>query len=122
MTQAQQPEALRCADAIDSILERYGGLMLPEIVDELKPSAAELRRLHARVQELEFAREIARACAHNIITAAQAQRAPLTAGVLEDWKRRVNTLAACSLKADRYRVGSALKHDIADAIAAMTQQ
>ena len=37
---------------------------------------------------------------------------------LEEWKRRVNTLATCSLKADRYRVGSALKQDIADAIAA----
>lgn len=37
---------------------------------------------------------------------------------LEDWKRRVNTLATCGLKADRYRVGSALKQEIADAITA----
>lgn len=37
---------------------------------------------------------------------------------LEDWKRRVNTLASCGLKDDRYRFGSALKQEIADAIAA----
>lgn len=42
MTQAQQPEALRLAE----ILERYALSPLHEV-------AAELRRQHARIQELE---------------------------------------------------------------------
>lgn len=40
---------------------------------------------------------------------------------LEDWKRRVNSLATCGLKVARYRIGSALKRDIADAISAAPQ-
>lgn len=37
---------------------------------------------------------------------------------LEAWKRRVNTLATCGLKADRYRIGAELKQVMVDAIAA----
>lgn len=74
MSKEQQTEALRLAELIENGNRRSGDASI----------AAELRRLHARVQELEFAREIARACAHNIITAAQAQRAPLTPDELAD--------------------------------------
>lgn len=38
--------------------------------------------------------------------------------MLTRWKGEVNTTAACSLKADRYRVGARLKQEIADVIAA----
>lgn len=48
----------------------------------------------------------------------QAQQ-PVTLEALEDWKRRVNTIAACSRKDDRYRVGAELKQDIAGAIEAL---
>ena len=48
MNQAQQPEALRLADRLS---EGYSNLR-----SDLEPAAAELRRLHARVQELEAER------------------------------------------------------------------
>ena len=46
MTQAQQPEALRMADA----LEKYS---LNSLLSPLMELAAELRRQHARIAELE---------------------------------------------------------------------
>ncbi len=70
-TSTEQPEALRLAEYCDN----FG---------RLTPISKELRRLHARVVELEFACEIARACTHNINTAAQSQRVPLSEKQVED--------------------------------------
>jgi hypothetical protein len=69
-TSTEQPEALRLADAL-----RDGKYSLYQ---ERNATEAELRRLHARVQELEFRRDIASACFRNISTASQAQRVPLS--------------------------------------------
>lgn len=52
MTTTQQPEAPRLADAFD--------IPLPPEWEEMKAASAELRRLHARVQELENITEAAK--------------------------------------------------------------
>lgn len=52
----------------------------------------------------------------------QAEAVPITEVTLRDWKDRINTLASCSTRSDRVRLGSALKQDIADAIAAQQAQ
>ncbi len=69
-TSTEQPEALA---------NEYRSSM-PKAVLHLwaQEAVSELRRLHARVQELEFRRDIASACFRNISTASQAQRVPLS--------------------------------------------
>lgn len=54
--------------------------------------------------------------------ASQAQRVALSIETLNGWKRRVNQVATCSRKDERYQVAIALKQDIADVIDGITQE
>lgn len=74
-TSTEQPEALRLARWLEH--RSMSGVKPNDLA-----AAAELRRLHARVQELEFRRDIASACFRNISTASQAQRVPLSGSCL----------------------------------------
>lgn len=86
-TSTEQPEALRLAD----IVERLNvGVHSQAIAEEYSAAARELRRLHARVQELEFRRDIASACFRNISTASQAQRVPLS----DEWIKELMGLVS----------------------------
>ena len=90
-TSTEQPEALRLAD----IVERLNvGVHSQAIAEEYSAAARELRRLHARVQELADERyaiiaekneyKIAFRAARLELEAAQAQRVPLSEKQVED--------------------------------------
>lgn len=97
-TSTEQPEALPTPEAVMEQAQVFasawalygsGSILEPEdsaelAVEEKEKLAVMVLRLHARVVELEFAREIARACTHNINTAAQSQRVPLSEKQVED--------------------------------------
>ncbi len=81
-TSTEQPEALRLAD----IVERLNvGVHSQAIAEEYSAAARELRRLHARVQEMEAKVETGKRLlreemerANRYAGAAQAQRVPLS--------------------------------------------
>jgi hypothetical protein len=89
-----------------------------KLVNDLRDCAVQY---HATAQLRERIAHLVRPLAARLAGAPAAPVPQVSIEKLEDWKRRVNTLATCGLKADRYRVGSALKQDIADAIAAAPQ-
>lgn len=95
MSKEHQPEALRLAEFFESMKKSshrwYDGTPVHE------KAASELRRLHARVQELEakvetgkrlLREEIARA--NRYAEAAQAQRVPLTEAQIDEYIRHAD--------------------------------
>ncbi len=98
-TSIGQPEALRLADAL-----RDGEYSLYQ---ERAATEAELRRLHARVQELADERyaiiaekneyKVAFRAVRLELEASQAQRVPLTDAQIHDWWRSENSLEDCDM-------------------------
>lgn len=88
-TSTEQPEALRLADNLEA--------------NRCHQAARELRRLHARVQELEAQTahmadlvELAD-YATKKLEASQAQRVPLSDAQIHDWWRSENNLEDCDM-------------------------